>query len=235
MLVCSPAKNRRPNGRASHGRSAGSNAGIEVRVAAARPRVGFPDGLPRRDQLGVLLARATRARASAPACRLCATSACVASLAPPPASSDRMPARPRCSSLPSQTRAERQRRSERARPARHAPEPSRELQQRLGRAAVFEPRDRVVLLRRERRRDRDAAQQRGRQREQQVVGADRRHRPAAAYAGADAASAMRDGDQLGVQTQRGRRAAPPAPLASRSLPPSMRYIDPGAGASLDAN
>ena len=42
MLVCSPAKTIRPAGRASHARHSGSNAGIEIGVAAARPRVVVP-------------------------------------------------------------------------------------------------------------------------------------------------------------------------------------------------
>ena len=42
MLVCSPAKNSRPQGCASQPRSEGSKVGIENRVSAPCPGIGFP-------------------------------------------------------------------------------------------------------------------------------------------------------------------------------------------------
>ena len=117
------------------------------------------------EQLARPSTRASRARRPAPRAPCLATIACVASLAPPPASSARMPARPRCSSLPSHT----------------APNGSGEPNAR-GRPAARQKRfencssvlvarpyfsrdDRLVLLRRQRRRDRHPPQQRRRQRE----------------------------------------------------------------------
>ena len=130
-----------------------------------------------------------------------ATIACVASLALPPASSVRIPARPRCSSLPSQTAPNGSGEPNARGPAGGAPEALRELQQRLGGPAVLEPHNRLVLLRRERRRNRDTAQQSRRQREDRIVAVDLRERAIVLDADPDHFSPVRDRDEVGIEMQ----------------------------------
>jgi hypothetical protein len=95
----------------------------------------------------------------------------VLSLADPPASSDRIPGLPRCSSLPS-----------------HA-------------AAVAQRCDGLVLLDGKRRRDRYAAQQRRRHGKHQVVDLQLRSGAPTSERRPDGAAALRHGKQLGPETQ----------------------------------
>ena len=119
--------------------------GIEIRIAAARQRVVLPDDLTGSEQRGALrsepvervgeplraVARDHRlrrvARAAAGEQREDAGAAALFLVAVP-------------------DRAERQRRAERPRPSGDPPEPFGKLEQRLRRAPVLQPGDRVVLL-----------------------------------------------------------------------------------------
>ena len=112
-----------------------------------------------------------------------------------------MPARPRCSSLPSQTAPNGSGEPNARAPAGRAPEPLRKLQQRLRGAAVLQADDGLVLLRRQRRRDRHAAEQRGRQRENRVVAVDLRERAVVLHADADDLAAVRQRDDVGVEVE----------------------------------
>src|SRR5262249_18723527 len=115
---------------------------IEVRIAAARPRIGFPDDLPPREQLRARraepLERAGQARHAVPGGNR------LGGLAGGSAGQQRQDSGPAALLLVAvPERAERQIAAERAGPARGAPESLRELKERFGGAAVTESRDRL--------------------------------------------------------------------------------------------
>src|SRR5438067_3901409 len=132
---------------------------IEKRVAAAREGILFPHDLARADERGALrpepferlgqagwtLPRDDRLRR-------------VARAAAREQAEDTGPAALLLVAVPQG--AERERRSKRARTTWNSPEPFRELQERLRRAAVLQAGDRIVLLGRQRGRDRNSPQQR---------------------------------------------------------------------------
>ena len=200
MLVCSPAKNNRPHGRASHARSDGSYRRSEIRVAAARQRFLLPHDLTPRPELSPVRPEPLeRTRQSLrPFFRhdpLCG----VAGAAAGEQREDARRAALFLVAVPH--RAERERRSEGARPPRYPPEALRELQQRFCRAAVFQVGDRVVLLRGQRGHERNAPERGGRQGEHGVVAADLRHGAAVLHADPDVLAAVRHGDDFRVQVE----------------------------------
>jgi hypothetical protein len=140
-----------------------------------------------------------------------------------------MPVRPRCSSLPSQTAPNASGEpNARGRPGARQNRRGK-LQQRLRRAAVLQARDRLVLLRGQRRRDRDAPQQRRRHRKDQIVALELRHPTPLLHACAHAAPAVRYGDKLGAQAdpvaeERGEGGREPIVSALDAVHPAARGI-----------
>ena len=136
-LVCSPA-NDQPAGRTREPvAQARIERRVEIRVAAARPGIVFPAGVPHRDQ------RSRRSRASSDAATMPSGPSCGDDLPAfgGGAAAGEQPqdpgAAPLCS-LPSQTAPVGRSRSERPVPARAAPERPLELQQHPRRGAVRE-------------------------------------------------------------------------------------------------